>query len=121
MKATNVHTSTPEICRSEPTPTIPTMDLTVEPLIAENVTCDLSVLCPEAVLSDIESDSSSTRSHQARDTDEVCNGASSHHDHSRNDINAPEQPPPWWNKMVEEMNMDIQSMSDKLCATANPD
>ena len=40
VKAANVHTSTPEIRRSESTPTVPTMDLTVEPLLTENVNSD---------------------------------------------------------------------------------
>ena len=121
VKAANVHTSTPEICRSESTPTIPTMDMTVEPLITENVACDSSVLCPDTVLSDIDSDSSSTRSNEEHDMDEVCDGVASHHEYTRNDSSAPENPPPWWNKMVEEMNTDIQSMSARLCATPSPD
>ena len=47
VKAAKVLTSTPEICRSESTPTIPTMDMTVEPLITENVIrlCYALILC----------------------------------------------------------------------------
>ena len=112
-KIANVQMSTPEICRTESTPTLTTMDVTVEPL-TENVTCDSSLLCQDDVVSDIDSDATSNSNDPSDGINEVDVVVSPRQDHN---LVIPESPPPWWNRMVRDMNSEIKSM----CATPNPD
>ena len=45
----------------------------------------------------------------------------SDHVMSDDDEVIPDNQPPWWNKMMEDMSAEIRDMSAKLCVTPKPD
>ena len=85
------------------------------------MTCDSSLLCQDIVSSDIDSDSTTNSNDPSDAINEVDVVVSPRQDHNLNEIVMPESPPPWWNRMVHDMNNEIKTMSAKLCDTPNPD
>ena len=110
-----------EIQRGESTPASPEIhaDLTLESLANDDG--DVTpLLSQDTVISDIETDDKSTCLSSDEDIDDKVDNPSDHA-LSDDDAGIPDDQPPWWNKMMEDMSAEIRDMSAKLCVTPKPD
>ena len=120
-KAKIVQLDTPEIQRGESTPASPEIhaDLTLESLANDDG--DVTpLLSQDTVISDIETDDKSTCLSSDEEIDDKVDNPSDHA-LSDDDAGIPDDQPPWWNKMMEDMSAEIRDMSAKLCVTPKPD
>ena len=116
-----VQLDTPEIQRGESTPASPEIhaDLTLESLANDDG--DVTpLLSQDTVISDIETDDKSTCLSSDEEIDDKVDNPSDHA-LSDDDAGIPDDQPPWWNKMMEDMSAEIRDMSAKLCVTPKPD
>ena len=117
-KAKVVQLDTPEIQRGDLTQASPAIDLdiTAVTLADDNALCDVASLISEDtvhVISGTSADDTSTcLSTQEEVDDGVCD--SSDDVMSDDETSIPDNQPPWWNRMMEDM-------SAKLCVIPKPD
>ena len=122
-KAKVVQLDTPEIQRGDVTQGSPAIDLdiTAVTLADVNAVCDVaSLISEDTVISGTSADDTSTclSTHEEVD-DGVCD--SSDDVMSDDETAIPDNPPPWWNRMVEDMSAEISDMTAKLCVIPKPD
>ena len=122
-KAKVVQLDTPEIQRGDVTQGSPAIDLdiTAVTLADVNAVCDVaSLISEDTVISGTSADDTSTClfTHE-----EVDDGACDSSDDVMSDDETaiPDNPPPWWNRMVEDMSAEISDMTAKLCVIPKPD
>ena len=121
-KAKVVQLDTPEIQRGDLKHASPTIYLDITLTLADdNALCDVaSLISEDTVISGTSADDTSTclSTHEEVD-DGVCD--SSEDVMSDDETAIPDNPPPWWNRMMEDMSAEISDMTAKLCVIPKPD
>ena len=115
-KAKVVQLDTPEIQRGDLKQVSPTLDLDITTLTLadDNALCDVaSLISKDTVISGAS----------ATGNEEVDYGVCDSSDDMMSDDETaiPDNQPPWWNRMMEDMSADISDMTAKLCVIPKPD